>query len=168
MKSIFITISFLLLGSFFASAQKATTIYIVRHAEKDLSNPSNPDPALSGDGLQRSFDLRDILQKEKIAAIFSTNYKRTIQTGSPLSVLINKEIITYDPTKNDELVKTILSNYSGKKVLIVGHSNTVLTIVKAFGATPSMQQIPDTQYNLLFELKVSKEKTTLTERQYGR
>lgn len=168
MKPLFIALSLILFAHIAAIAQKTTTVFVVRHAEKDLSNPSNTDPSLSGDGLQRSFDLRDVLQKEKLDAIFSTNYKRTIQTGNPLSQLINKEIITYDPTKNTDLVKTILENYHGKKVLIVGHSNTILTIVKAFGATPSMQQIPDTQYNLLFELKITKQGSTLAERTYGK
>lgn len=166
MKSIIITLSFLLLGSFFASAQ-TTTVFMVRHAEKDLSNPADKDPALNGEGLQRSYDLKDILQKEKLSAIFSTPYKRTQQTGKPLADLIKKEIITYDPSQNEALVKTILENYAGKKILIIGHSNTLLSIVKAFGATPSINQITDNQYNLLFELSISKEKTTLTERTYG-
>lgn len=167
MKRFIIAISLMLFAQVFANAQ-STTVYVVRHAEKDMTNPSNPDPSLSGEGLQRSFDLRDILAKEKIDAVFSTNYKRTIQTGNPLSMLINKEIIMYDPSKNQELIKTILENHKGKKVLIVGHSNTILTLIKAFGATPSTEQLQDTQYNLLFELKISPQKTTLTERTYGR
>lgn len=167
MKSFLFTISFLLFGSFFVSAQQTTTVYIVRHAEKDPSNPSNTDPSLNGEGLQRSYDLKEVLQKENIEAIFSTNYKRTQLTGTPLAQYIKKDIIPYDPTKNDVLVKTIIEQYKGKKVLIVGHSNTILTIVKAFGATPSMQQIPDTQYNLLFELNITPEKTNLKERTYG-
>lgn len=166
MKKLFVVLN-LVLFSIAASAQKTTTVFIVRHAEKDLSTPSNADPTLNGAGLQRSFDLRDVLQKEKIAAVFSTNYKRTIQTGNPLAQLINKEIIIYDANKNDELVNSIKEKYKGKKVLIVGHSNTILTIVKAFGATPSMQQIPDTQYNLLFEMTISSKETTLKERTYG-
>jgi 2,3-bisphosphoglycerate-dependent phosphoglycerate mutase len=167
MKSLFIALNLIFFTSILATAQKSTTIFVVRHAEKDLSNPSNTDPSLSGDGLQRSFDLKQVMQKEKITAVFSTNFKRTIQTASPLSQLINKEIIIYDPTKNTELVNKILENYQGKKVLVVGHSNTILTIVKAFGVEPSINQVQDSQYNLLFEITMSPKKTKLTERTYG-
>lgn len=149
-------------------AQQRTTIYLVRHAEKDLSVTGNPDPALSGDGLQRSFDLRDKLGKEKIEAIFSTRYKRTEQTGAPLAQLIGKEIIPYDATSNQELVKKISESYKGKSVLVVGHSNTVLSIAKAFGATPATQEIKDDQYNLLFRIIIEGEKLTYTELTYGR
>lgn len=167
MKKVILAIGLVLFAQAYSFAQ-TTTVYVVRHAEKDLSNPSSTDPALSGDGLQRSFDLKDVLGKEKIAAVFSTNYKRTIQTGSPLAQSIQQDIILYDPAKNTELVKLVMENHKGKKVLIVGHSNTILTIVKAFGASPSMAQIPDTQYNLLFQIQLSDKETVLTERTYGK
>ena len=151
-----------------AFAQKTTTVFIVRHAEKDLSQPANTNPPLSGDGLQRSYDLLERLKKERISAVFSTNTQRTLLTGTPLAGEITKDIILYDPSKNDELVSLIRKSYRGKKILIVGHSNTILTIVKALGANPSMTQIPDSQYNLLFEVRLTGDKASLTEHTYGR
>jgi 2,3-bisphosphoglycerate-dependent phosphoglycerate mutase len=151
-----------------AFSQKTTTVFIVRHAEKDLSQPANTNPPLSGDGLQRSYDLLERLKKERISAVFSTNTQRTLLTGTPLANKIRKDIIPYDPSKNDELVTLIRKSYRGKKILIVGHSNTILTIVKAFGAQPSMTQIPDSQYNLLFEVRLTGDKASLTEHTYGR
>jgi len=149
-------------------AQKTTTVFVVRHAEKDLSQPGNTNPPLSGEGLQRSYDLLEQLKKERISAVFSTNTQRTLLTGTPLANEIRKDIIPYDPSKNDELVTLIRKSYRGKKILIVGHSNTILTIVKAFGAQPSMTQIPDSQYNLLFEVRLTGDKASLTEHNYGR
>lgn len=167
MKALCIALTLIIFTSMVSVAQK-TTVYVVRHAEKDLSNPTNTDPDLNEEGLQRSFDLLEELKKEKIEAIFSTNLKRTIQTAKPLLELINKKIIIYDPKNNAELIKTIIEKYNGKKVLIIGHSNTILKMVKDFGAEPSINQVQDSQYNLLFELILTSKKTKLIERTYGK
>lgn len=166
MKKVLLSLSLTLLV-IFSYAQKTTSVFIVRHAEKDLSQQGNTNPPLSGEGLQRSYDLFERLKKERIAGVFSTNTQRTIQTGTPLAQAIRKEILLYEPAKNDELVKQIRQFYKGKKVLVVGHSNTILTIVRAFGVQPSMTQIPDTRYNLLFEVRLTGDTATLIEHTYG-
>lgn len=150
-----------------AAAQKHTTIYIVRHAEKDLSDPANTNPPLNEAGLQRAASLSNVLKKKKITAVFSTHYTRNLQTAAPLCQRIKKDPTIYDPKKNDQLVEQIRKEFANKAVLIIGHSNTVLSIVKAFGGNPSLQEIRDDQYNLLFKLTLEPQSTVTELMTYG-
>jgi 2,3-bisphosphoglycerate-dependent phosphoglycerate mutase len=162
---------FLLLAIFIctisAALAQATTVYIVRHAEKDMSDPNTKDPRLTGVGLQRAQDLSTTLEKEEIAAIFSTSYIRNLQTAEPTAKRTGKKVIVYDPTNMTDLVTTVKNQYNGKTVLIVGHSNTVLPLVRAFGGNTIVGEIKDTEYRYLFKVVISGEKTTTTELYYG-
>ena len=58
----------LLIIGFEVTAQK-TTVWIVRHAEKDTSFISRMDPDLTAAGQQRALDLAVYLQQENIVKI---------------------------------------------------------------------------------------------------
>ncbi|HLU81326.1 MAG TPA: histidine phosphatase family protein, partial [Flavobacteriaceae bacterium] len=60
--------------------QKNTTYYFIRHAEKDLSEPTNNDPHLTEEGLKRAAFWAKYFADKNIDKIYSTNYSRTIQT----------------------------------------------------------------------------------------
>lgn len=145
---------------------QATTIYIVRHAEKDMADGNVKDPRLTPEGLKRSFDLSTKLEKDEISAIFSTNYIRTIQTAEPLSKRIKKKIQIYDPTIVSDIVRTVNNNYKGKTVLIVGHSNTILPIIRAFGGSTTVTEIKDYDYSYLFKLIID-DKVNTSYEYYG-
>ena len=85
MKKIIIVL-FLCICSFACSnaLPSNTSIYIVRHAEKDVSDPKNQDPELSDIGLARVKALNEKLKNQKIDAVFSSKFKRTINTGFTL------------------------------------------------------------------------------------
>ena len=72
-----------------ASAQK-TTVWIVRHAEKDTAFVNRQDPDLTATGQQRALDLAAYLQNEPVVKVYSTDTKRTKQTAkyfkAPLEV----------------------------------------------------------------------------------
>ena len=78
-KSIFFLVS-LFFGWSIAAAQ-TTTVWIVRHAEKDTAFATRANPDLNAMGKQRAIDLAAYLKKETIAFIYSTDTKRTRQTG---------------------------------------------------------------------------------------
>lgn len=164
-KLVFLLFIFLCTGS--VALAQATTVYIVRHAEKDMSDPKAKDPKLTGAGLRRASDLSTTLEKEDMAAIFSTHYTRNLQTAEPIAKRTGKKITVYDPTNMTDLVTTVKNQYNGKTVLIVGHSNTVLPMVRAFGGNTIVGEIKDTEYRYLFKLVISSIKTTTTELFYG-
>ncbi|SKB72625.1 SixA phosphatase family protein [Daejeonella lutea] len=137
-----------------SSADK-TTIYIVRHGEKDLSDPKNPDPQLSSEGLARAKSLAARLKREKFAAVFSTKYKRTTQTGELVAKKNKVAIAFYNPSDPKSLAELIKSRYKGKKVLIIGHSNTVLELAEAFGVTRPLFALTDDDYDFIFKVDVN-------------
>lgn len=145
-----------------------TTIYIVRHAEKDISDPKNQDPELTDVGRERAKDLNKKLKNQKIDAVFSSKFKRTKQTGAVVAEQNGLSIIEYDAhnyTAISELVKT---KYKNKRVLIIGHSNTVLELIESFGATRPLAALTDDDYDFFFEVKIGHmAKVALRTKQYG-
>lgn len=99
-----------------------TTFYLIRHAEKDKSDPNNVDPELIQDGLDRSIRWAEVFDPIPLDAIYSTNYERTLMTAAPTSVKKNIDVQYYDPRAID--IVAFKQENEGKNVLIVGHSNT--------------------------------------------
>ncbi|GGW64827.1 broad specificity phosphatase PhoE [Winogradskyella epiphytica] len=99
-----------------------TTYYLIRHAEKDRSDKSNPNPDLKQEGLQRAENWAEHFKEVNFDLIYSTNYNRTIQTATPTAKANNLEIEIYNPS--DLNIDEFRNKTKGKTVLIVGHSNT--------------------------------------------
>jgi 2,3-bisphosphoglycerate-dependent phosphoglycerate mutase len=146
-----------------------TTIYIVRHAEKDLSNPNNQDPDLSDEGYIRAKNLAEKLKGEKFDAVFATKYKRTAQTAALIAENNKLAIQTYDGHAFKEISDLIQSKYANQKILIVGHSNTVLELIESFGIARPLTALRDGDYDFLFEIKINHMgKALLNTSQYGK
>ncbi|MFN0256191.1 SixA phosphatase family protein [Pedobacter ureilyticus] len=148
-------------------AQKTLKVWIVRHAEKDVSDPADKDPDLSPAGAERAEALKKELKGQKIDTIFATDYKRTKLTGFPLADITGISIKTYEPSKDTALVKSLKENAGGKKILIIGHSNTVLELIEAFGAKRPVPTISDNEYDYLFSLTVKGDKVEVRTDKYG-
>lgn len=145
-----------------------TIIYVVRHAEKDLSDTKNNDPDLSKPGKARAEALNDLLKTEKITAVYATNFKRTIQTVAPVAEHNGVSINTYDAKDHSEIARIVKSQLVNQKVLVAGHSNTILEIVKAFGVKPPVNKLNDDDYDLIFQIKFdSNGNTSLTTKRFG-
>lgn len=156
---LFLSVIFLFFQS--VNAQN-TEIWVVRHAEKDRSNPQDKDPELSDAGRTRAKDLATYLTKEKFDVAFSTPYKRTHQT---LDSLIIPKVIEYTDIKL--LVENVKTNYVGKKIIIAGHSNTVLEIIEAFGGKRPREELTDDDYDFIFRLTVKGDKAKVKMSQFG-
>jgi broad specificity phosphatase PhoE len=144
--------------------KKGTKIYIVRHAEKDTGN----NPNLTNIGQKRAEVLGQVLANKKITAAFSTNTKRTVQTATIALANSALNIVTYNNDSNYTQLKTLIKNANKKNVLVVGHSNTVCTIIKAFGVKKfTRTQLDDFEYDKLFILKYKRKKVQLITKQFG-
>lgn len=159
-------VSLLLVMVIWLSACTSTsTIYVVRHGEK--SAPSGDVP-LSGEGLQRAEDLKERLKDKKIAAVYSTNTKRTQQTAAPTASFFNTSTVVY--SNGDSLIKALIT-VKRKNALVVGHSNTVPQMLRSIGLNPGFEgNIPDNQYDNFFEVTVKHGKkggVSLKPQKYG-
>ncbi|WP_345954130.1 phosphoglycerate mutase family protein [Mucilaginibacter sp. PAMB04168] len=133
------------LSNFGAFAQQ-TTIWLVRHAEKQAASASMmsaSDPELSELGIKRAADLAGVLKGKKINAIYSTNYKRTLATVAPLAAGLKLTPATYDPREANTLATKLIEENKGKEILIVGHSNTLIPLAKALQATVPFETLTD-------------------------
>ncbi len=128
------TILFSLL--FMASPTMAadTMLIVVRHAEKSADDPK--DPSLSEQGRARAEKLAEVLKSSGVRAVYTTQYKRTQQTGLPTATQAGLQIDLRPATRENadsytsDLLKEIKRKHGGETVLVVGHSNTVPEIVK--------------------------------------
>ncbi len=98
------------------------TIYLVRHAEKDLFSNNSTDPPLTKCGEERSENLSTFLMDVELDAIYSTNYNRTKNTALPTSISKNMVIKQYDAQDLESFSKLLIKNK--QNALVVGHSNT--------------------------------------------
>ncbi len=162
MKKLFVLLALTLLFANIVSAQ-TTTVWIVRHAEKDKSNPQDTNPNLSDEGRIRAGDLATYLNKVKFDVAFATPTKRTHQT---LDSLVVPKVIDYKDIKS--LVDSIKTNYVGKTIIVAGHSNTVLEMIEAFGGKKPKEELTDDDYDYIFELSVKGDKARVKMDQFGR
>ena len=130
-----------------------TTIYIVRHAEKDPTAGAD-DPALTPAGEARARLLAQRLARARPAALFTTNTRRTRATLAPLAQATGLVPLTYDAQSPDSLAIRIYKEYAGKTVVVVGHSNTLLPLLKALGVQPAFTEIKDAEYDYLFKVEL--------------
>ena len=100
-----------------------TSIYLIRHAEKIRTDENERDPLLNKSGLLRAKKWSEIFEKIEINKILSTDTKRTISTVIPTSKEKKIKIELYRPEEIN--YESFLEKNKGKKVLIVGHSNTI-------------------------------------------
>ncbi len=144
-----------------------TTVYVVRHAEKvDETDSTDLSPA----GRQRALALVDTLANQGIDSIFTTPYRRTRQTAEPLANRIAVRSVDYSPKSTDLIVNRV-SRIRGKKVLVVGHSNTILDITKGLGAKPTLAKIESGDYDNLMVVRIQRrpfgKSVSLSQKTYG-
>lgn len=133
---------------------KVTTVYLLRHAEKDsASTPS--DPTLSAVGQVRAEALRPLLARRYPAALFTTDTRRTRATLAPLAAATHLEPLVYDPQALPALAARIRTEYIGKEVVVVGHANTLLPLIEALGGTSPIEEIRDDEYDYLFTVRMT-------------
>lgn len=103
-------------------AQDTYTIYLVRHAEKEVSEDNPRDPGLTLCGQERAASIANFLDDVNIDVVYSTDYIRTKNTAEPTSKSKNKKIELYNPRELVLFAKSLIER--SQDALVVGHSNT--------------------------------------------
>jgi len=144
----------------------ATTFILARHAE---TTGSGSDPMLSADGQARAAELVRLLKNVSLEAVYATNFNRTKLTAQPTATDKGLTVQLYDAFAPGPLADAILENYKGRAVLVLGHSNTIPTLLNTLTGTNDFALIPDNQYDNLFVVTVSKKgKATVVHLKYGK
>ena len=145
---------------------QATTVVLVRHAEKAPAPAS--DPLLSEAGQARATALAAALADAGVQAVIVTPFQRTRLTAAPLLEKrgLVPQVVTTTPTHVADVARAV-REHKGHVVLVVGHSNTIPAIVGALGG-PRLPDLCDGQYAQLFTLVIPEQGTpSLVRSQYG-
>lgn len=118
-----------------------TTYFLIRHAEKDRTDPDDEDPHLDEDGQKRAQNWATYFSEIDIDIIYSSGYKRNMETAQPIADSKGLPVNLYDPhgvyqTDFFEITK-------GLNVLVVGHSNTVPVFANHVLQEERYEFIPD-------------------------
>lgn len=140
--------------------EKTTTYYLIRHAEKDRSNPQEKNPHLIDTGKNRAIAWSKHFDSIPLDAVYSTDYHRTLETALPTAVKKRLEIEIYNPSKVYDSI--FQSKTHHKKVLIVGHSNTTPQFANTILGKQQYSAIDDAENGLLFTIVLSKTDTVAT------
>ncbi len=113
--------------TYFTTKKKATTVAIVRHAEK---KDNSANPPLTKAGERRAESLARILKNSGISAVFSTNLERTRETVNNYADSQSPRIAIQYYNNTGQVASLIKSKYAGKSVL-VPEIATALKLVKS-------------------------------------
>ena len=120
----------ILAGCATAPAPAPPATYVMRH----LNTPAGErDPDLTAEGQRRAALLPAWFGRERVRAIYVSDFRRTRQTAAPLAARLRLTPIVYDPADTPGLIARVRAG--AQPALIVGHSNTVPDIVAGLGGT---------------------------------
>lgn len=143
----------------------ATTIYLVRHAEKRSDQGDDPD--LTPAGRARARDLSRILGNEPIDRIYASEFRRAQLTVLPLAVRLSLPIHTIEAADSEALLERLREEHRGETVVVCGHSDTIPELIAGLGVR-SRVEIPEDRYGDLFVVRLAAGAATLERRSFGR
>lgn len=121
--------------------ENTTTYYLIRHAEKDRTNPDDKNPALNDDGFKRAEKWASIFSEIELDAIYSSDFQRTQQTAKPTADSKNFSVYSYDP--HEIYDSNFFELTEGLQVLVAGHSNTIPKLANFILNEERYENIPD-------------------------
>jgi broad specificity phosphatase PhoE len=134
------------------STAEVTQIYILRHTEKADDNAE--DPELSTQGIAHALYWRSVLQHTPFDQVFTTDFKRNIQTANLLTTESSIRPELYYPMSFDVL--KFINQIRGQRVLIIGHSNTIPDMVNRLIGETIYPPMSHDNYDVLFIVTINK------------
>jgi phosphohistidine phosphatase SixA len=134
----------------------STMVVVIRHAEKE--SVSAPDPPLSAAGEARAALLAGMFGEPKRAAgldaIYISSTLRNRMTAAPLAARLGIVPIVAPTDDPKGLAQRVLRENSGKRVMIIGHVNTVPQIVAALSGRNDIPPIDENEFGILYIVTV--------------
>jgi 2,3-bisphosphoglycerate-dependent phosphoglycerate mutase len=121
---------------------KATTVILVRHAEK--ADAPREDPPLTEAGVARSQKLAALLASAGVKAVYTSQFLRAKQTAellakqagvavTPLTIQSKKSNPREVSEESIRLIVDKIMEHPGDTALVVGHSNSVPDVIRMLG-----------------------------------
>jgi len=148
----------LFLSLSYIPSEQCSTFYLIRHAEKVRTDKSDKDPKLNEYGMLRAIKWQEYFSDKNISKIYSTNYKRTLETVKPIQESSDIIPIIYSPSDID--YKNFIMSNKTEVVLIVGHSNTIPNFVNGLISENVYSQIDDLNNSNLYVVNICESGTS--------
>lgn len=142
-----------------------TTAILIRHGEKDESQPGSADPHLSVEGRARAQTLVHVVGNAGIKAIYTSRFIRTKEMAQPLASKLNLEPVQLDEPAR--IKKDILTKRAGQSVLVIGHTDTIPQLVALLGGDLTIR-IKDGEFDNLYLLSIAGAAAHVTALHYGK
>jgi broad specificity phosphatase PhoE len=134
----------------------STTIVVIRHAEKEAG--VSVDPPLSSAGEARAAQLArmfgNIKGAGRLDAIYISPTLRSRSTAAPLAARL--AIVPIEAPADDPkgLARRVLRENSGRRVLVIGHINTVPEIVSTLAGRNDVPSIDEQDFGEMYIVTV--------------
>jgi len=139
------------------TGEMVTQIYILRHTEKA---DDSADSLLSQAGIERAKYWKKVLQHTGFDQVYTTDFKRNIQTAELIAESSSVKPELYHPMSFEVL--KFLKLIEGKKVLIIGHSNTIPDMVNRLIGETRFPPMSHDNYNILYVVTITPDGTAST------
>ncbi|MDQ2090899.1 phosphoglycerate mutase family protein [Marimonas arenosa] len=116
-----------LLATVDARAQDA--VLVIRHADK----AGGDDPALTDKGREQAASWARMFKDAGIEAVFTSDARRTRETGGIIGATLGVPTVEIDRNDIQSLIGRVSEDHSDGVVLIVGHSETIPSILTELG-----------------------------------
>lgn len=146
-----------------------TTVYLVRHGEKSTVVANDPNPVLTPAGRARAEALAAKLANAGVTHIISSQWTRTRETAQPLAsrLGLTTEIVPTTGSALADRTAAAVLRRRGETVLVVGHSNTIASVIAALGG-PRLPDLCDSEHSNLFVMRITKSPgPTIVREHYG-
>ncbi|WP_224996353.1 phosphoglycerate mutase family protein [Cesiribacter sp. SM1] len=124
------------------------TFILLRHAEREQN--LSADPELSAHGQQQAEALAQLLKDQQVSAVYATPYRRTINTAAPLVAQKGLNTQFYEPIKAADLLEQLKSSAEKGAIILVGHSNTIPSMVNALMGDKVVSPIAEDDYGQVY------------------
>jgi 2,3-bisphosphoglycerate-dependent phosphoglycerate mutase len=163
-KTYFVVLLFAVVFTEVQSQEKGiTTFILIRHAEKE--NDGTADPDLKPEGVIRAKRIASMFAHTPIDVIYSTNYKRTKNTVTPVADARGLVIQHYEAFKADD-IESMLQKYSGKTILISGHSNNTPWIANHLTGKKEFTDYAESEYGIILIVSITEKATKVLRLDY--
>ena len=125
------------------AAQEA--VFPIRHAEK----AEGEDPPITEAGRERAARWAVMLAGAGIDQVYTSTARRTMETGAMIAEALGVETEAIETGDNAGLVDMMSFDFEDGRVLVVGHTETVPSILTALGATEPVE-MPMDDFSRLF------------------
>jgi 2,3-bisphosphoglycerate-dependent phosphoglycerate mutase len=136
-----------------------TTVYLIRHAEKDLTDTTD-NPPLTDAGRQRAERLVEVIGETPIEGIYSTEFDRNMNTVQPLANKKNIQIQTYPWHEWQDMIDEI-KKAPGKNFVVCGHGDNLIPMIGYMGGTSPLDSLGKHEYDKIFKVSIRPDTTSV-------